>query len=562
MPPTRAQFTTRLVDSGIMTVEELGSFEDTLTTEIAPDDPAALADALVASEKLTPFQAEVLLGEAPAPLRLGNYLLLDRVGSGGMGQVHKAIHERMNRIVALKVLPPLLAMDEGLVKRFRREVQVAAQLHHPNIVTAYDADEADGLHFLVMELVDGRDLEAIVEEHGPLGIDEALACVEQAAEALEYAHGRGVLHRDVKPANLLRHEDGRVKVLDMGLARLESSEGLTTTGEVIGTVATMAPEQGDDVHAVDERSDVYALGCTLYFLLTGAHVYEGDSPLKVLLAHARDPIPDLKAARPDAPDGVVALFRSMVQKRREDRPQTMRAVIEAVHALREHRMPALPAPAPPPRTRAPWPAITIGVLATALLGVLLWQVLGGSGADEPAGPRRIAPAHTLVGHVGTVHAVAAHPDGRRVLSASGDDTVGIWDLSSNALVGRLEGHEDAVRDVVCTRDGRTVITCSDDATLRIWDLATKTTRRVLQGHAGKVRKIALAPDGRTWPRRARTERCASGTSRAAPSGSCAPSTGRGPGTTSASWRSRSTRRERALRPSASTRCCASGTRRT
>ena len=480
-----------------MSVEELEAFAGDLPPETPPEDPAALASALVDSNKLTPFQAEVLLGDAPTPLRLGNYLLLDRVGSGGMGHVHKAIHERMNRIVAIKILPPTAAMDESLVKRFRREVQVAAQLHHANIVTAYDADEADGLHFLVMELVDGRDLGAIVEENGPLEVSEALDCIEQAAEALAYAHGRGVLHRDVKPANLLREAGGHVKVLDMGLARLESSDGLTTTGEVLGTVATMAPEQGDDTTLVDARSDVYGLGCTLHYLLTGAHVYEGDSPLQVLLAHAQNPIPDVCATRPDVPPAVGALFTSMVQKRREDRPQTMQAVIDAVRALREDREPDLPPPAPT-ATRKPrwlWPAVAVLVAA---LGIGVWQAFGGDPAPDtppaPTGPRTLAPSQTWIGHIGTVHAVAAHPDGKRVLAGSGDNTVGVWDIATGKQLARLEGHEDAVRGVVCLSDGTTVITCSDDTTLRIWDLTTGTTRKILRGHTSKVRSLALAPD--------------------------------------------------------------------
>ncbi len=516
MAPTREIFQTRLTDSGIMSAEELSAFADGLPEGASPDDSHALAKALVDAQRLTTYQAEVLLAEAARPLRLGNYLLLDRVGQGGMGHVHKAVHERMNRIVALKVLPPLAAMDETLVKRFRREVEVAAKLHHPHIVTAYDADEANGIHFLVMELVDGRDLAVVVAEEGPLDVDAALDCIEQAAEGLAYAHAEGVLHRDVKPANLLVDDSGHVKVLDLGLARLESSEGLTTTGEFLGTAMTMAPEQCDDVRLVDERSDVYGLGCTLHFLLTGKHVYQAGSAVQMLLSHASAPIPRLRDARPDVPASVDKLFASMVQKRREDRPASMQAVIEGIQAIRAGEAPSLP-PAPAETRRSPSPRVrrglvlggAIGLAALAVFGV--WRVLGTSdGQGEPsvhapAGPEpgaatggerrlEVPLLHTLRGHRDAVHAVAVHPDGRRVLSASGDGTIGVWDRETGSLLGRLEGHTDSVRSVVCLADGKTVITSSDDMTIRIWDLPTRETRKVLRGHEAKVRRLALAPD--------------------------------------------------------------------
>jgi hypothetical protein len=509
MALTREQFQVRLTESGIMSEEDLSAFATALPEEEGPEtggaeDPSHLAQALVAAERITPFQAEVLLAESKRPLRLGNYLLLDRVGSGGMGHVHKAVHERMNRIVALKVLPPTLAMDPDLVARFRREVQVAAKLHHPNIVTAYDADEADGVHFLVMELVEGRDLGVLVAAEGPCDIDQAMDYIEQAARALAYAHGEGVLHRDVKPANLLVDDEGCVKVLDMGLARLEASDGLTTTGDVIGTAATMAPEQGEDIRLVDERSDVYGLGCTLFFLLTGAHMYEGDSAIQVLLAHARSPVPVLSDVRPEVPGSLQALFESMVQKRREDRLPNMQAVMDGIAAIRAGQAPALPTltsagtRAPPARGLPMW---LLGLLAGVVLvagGLFLWlgERASGPGTEEAEvqGPPVLQPLRALRGHGGSVHAVAFHPDGKRVLTGSSDNTIGVWSLESGALLFQLEGHTDSVRGLLCLRDGKTLISSSDDATIRIWDLPTRSQRQVLRGHENKVRTIALAPD--------------------------------------------------------------------
>lgn len=502
MSITQEQFQKRLTDSGLMSRDELESFDDGQPGEHAEaGDPSTLAQALVDAGRITPFQADMLLEERGHPLRLGNYLLLDKVGAGGMGQVYKAVHERMKRVVALKVLPPLAAMDEGLVARFRREVEVAAKLHHPNIVTAYDADEWDGMHFLVMELVDGRDLGALVEEEGPVPVDVALDYIHQAATGLEYAHAEGVLHRDIKPSNLLVDGAGTVQVLDMGLARLESSEGLTSTGDVIGSAHTMAPEQGDDIRLVDVRSDVYALGCTLYYLLAGRHVYEADSALRVLIAHAQEPVPKLRDAVPDAPETLEAFFQGMVQKKREDRYPSMTAVLEALDALRAGRTPDTPDPPAPPPTPTRRRMLIGGGALLAAAGLGIWIAKSGDDPHDgpPIGEDTVTGAtfrRTLICPHESINALALHPDGEQLLVACKDGTVGIWSLASGELLHALEGHEGDVRSVVCLRDGKTAISASNDTTIRIWDLETRKTRTILRGHQEKVRQIALSPDER------------------------------------------------------------------
>src|SRR6185369_1273125 len=178
-----------------------------------------------------------------------NYVILDKLGQGGMGVVLKAEHKRMKRLVALKVLSPAFTKTPEALRRFQREVEAAAKLRHPNIVAADDADAAGGVHFLVMEYVEGSDLSALVKKSGPLPVEKALHCILQAARGLEYAHGEGIIHRDIKPANLLLDNKGTVKILDMGLARVAASaagEGqadLTGAGQIVGTVDYMAPEQ-------------------------------------------------------------------------------------------------------------------------------------------------------------------------------------------------------------------------------------------------------------------------------------------------------------------------------
>lgn len=265
------------------------------------------------------------------PEQLGDYRLVARLGGGGMGTVYKAVHQRMGRTVALKVLRPELQRDPRWLQRFEREVRAAARLTHPNVVAALDAREQDGLHYLITEFVDGRDLAETVRSQGPLPVSDAVDCIVQAARGLDCAHRQGLVHRDIKPANLLRAADGTVKVLDLGLARFADDEaGLTRTGMVMGTAAFMAPEQARDTHRADARSDIYSLGCTLFFLLTGRPVFSGASEVDTILSHVTQPVPSLAAAVPGIPPELEAAFRRLVAKDPAERLQTAAEVIAAL----------------------------------------------------------------------------------------------------------------------------------------------------------------------------------------------------------------------------------------
>jgi len=329
--------------AGLMTVDESRGWLYRLPPERRPADPMGLAYALVEAAKLTTFQAEELLAGRGRMLLLGDYTLQERLGVGAMGQVFRARHRKMNRVVALKILQPSLARSPDMTLRFQREVQAAARLIHPNIVAALDASEHEGLHFLVMEYVEGCDLAKLLKQQGALRATQAIDYILQAARGLEHAHAEGIVHRDIKPSNLLVDKRGVVKILDLGAARMESAwgeplpeddEGLTYTGNILGTVDYMAPEQAMNLRHADSRADIYSLGCTLFRLLTNQRLYSGESVLERILAHRESTIPRLRDHRPELPQALEGLFARMVAKRPEDRYATASDLIHDLEAIR------------------------------------------------------------------------------------------------------------------------------------------------------------------------------------------------------------------------------------
>jgi len=325
------QFVQGLEQSGLVSPRDLRAVRQKLLPD-RQHDAQELARELVRQKLLTTYQVKEAFQGNAKDLILGNYTILDQIGQGGMGQVFKAQHRKMKRLVAIKLLPAAMTKDQAAINRFQREVEAAAKLRHPNIVAADDADEAAGRHFLVMEYVEGQDLSALVKKTGPLPIAKAINNVLQVARGLEFAHGEGVVHRDIKPANLLLDKKGVVKILDMGLARLESAAGvedaeLTGTGQIMGTVDYMAPEQALNTKHADQRADIYSLGITLWYLLTGRAAFGGDTVMEKLLAHREQPIPSLQAACPGATPDLEAVFTKMVAKKTDDRFQSMSEVV-------------------------------------------------------------------------------------------------------------------------------------------------------------------------------------------------------------------------------------------
>jgi tRNA A-37 threonylcarbamoyl transferase component Bud32/Leucine-rich repeat (LRR) protein len=300
-------------------------------------DPRALARVLIGRGWLTPYQANKLLQGRGPELLLGSYVLLERLGEGGMGQVFKARNWKFGRVVAVKVIRKERLASAAAVRRFRREVRAVAALSHPNIVHAFDADEVDGTQLLVMEYVEGTDLKKLVQQRGPLPAGEACEYVRQAALGLQHAFERGVVHRDIKPHNLLLTADGSaVKILDMGLARLEqpsAGDGHSSTtqeGTVMGTADYIAPEQALESHTVDIRADLYSLGCTLYHLLAGRVPFPGGSFIQKVNRHQFEEPRPVDSLRPEVPPGVAAVVRRLMAKKPADRYQTPAEVAAAL----------------------------------------------------------------------------------------------------------------------------------------------------------------------------------------------------------------------------------------
>jgi len=254
------------------------------------------------------------------------YRILELLGSGGMGRVFKAEHRLMERLVALKVINRNFMDNPAAVERFRREVKTAARLSHPNIVAAFDAEQVQDCHFLVMEFVEGQSLDRFVQQRGRLPVAEACDYIRQAALGLQHAWERGMVHRDIKPQNLMRTPDGRIKVLDFGLARFlaegKSGSGLTQFGVVMGTPDYIAPEQAHDSRAADTRSDIYSLGCTFYYLLTGRVPFPEGSMLQKLMAHVEKAPTPLVRLRSDVPPAVAGIVERMMAKDPARRYQT------------------------------------------------------------------------------------------------------------------------------------------------------------------------------------------------------------------------------------------------
>jgi eukaryotic-like serine/threonine-protein kinase len=324
--------------SGVLAAKQVEAIRAEVLRGNYPHEPLPLARRLVKERTLTEYQARCLLHGRSEGLVVGRYVILDLIGKGGMGRVYKARHRLMGRLVALKVIAGQHLARPGAVDRFLREMRLIGRLDHPNLVRALDADQIGKVPIIVMEYVPGQTLEQRLLARGPLSPAEVLPFMAQAARGLDHAHQRGVVHRDVKPSNLLLGEDGRIRVLDLGLGVLTEVGGddhgsfATADGIAIGTVEFMSPEQAAG-RPVDRRSDLFSLGCTMYHLLSGRVPFPGDSKVECLARRIRGgPVPILDV-RPGLPRELVEVLDRLMANRPEDRFQTGAEAADALDAL-------------------------------------------------------------------------------------------------------------------------------------------------------------------------------------------------------------------------------------
>lgn len=330
VPSNTHEFLAIVRKSGIINEKHLTTCLEQIGPSALGSEPKKLAVALIRQGALTRFQAEQFLLGKFRGFTIGNYKVVERLGTGTMALVYLCVHLSMRRWVAIKVLPNATAHEASALKRFFREARAASILDHPNIIRTFDICLEDDRYFLVMEYLEGALLSDLVKKFGPLNISRAAHYIRQTATGLQYAHKQGLVHRDIKPENLIVDRTGTVKILDMGLALIcGGSEEVLTQG-VIGTPDYLAPEQCQDSHAVDIRADIYSLGGTLYYLLTGQPPFPGGTMAQKLMWHQnREPRP-VRERRPEVPAELAAVVAKMLAKKPEDRYLVPADVIAAL----------------------------------------------------------------------------------------------------------------------------------------------------------------------------------------------------------------------------------------
>jgi len=396
-PATVAELLDLVQKSGVAEENRLKPYLDKLQQQGGvPAEPSKFAGILVRDGILTYFQAEQLLQGKYKRFSLGKYKVLEKLGSGGMGTVFLCEHKLMKRRVAVKVLPLAKAQDETSLGRFYREAKAVAAVDHPNIVRAYDIDQDENLHFLVMEYVDGTNLQDLVKKFGPLDPVRACHYMYGASAGLQHAHEIGLVHRDIKPGNILLDRSGVVKILDMGLARFfhDSEDNLTKQYDenILGTADYLSPEQAEDSHTVDIRSDIYSLGSTFYFMLTGSQPFpEGTIPQKLIWTRSRQP-KAIREIRPEVPEELAAIVNKMMAKKPEDRYQTPNDVLVAL---------------------TPWAAMPIAPPSEREMPQLSPAVSGGqTGGTRPGGggsPRSMIAAIPVMNGTATLASMGNTP---------------------------------------------------------------------------------------------------------------------------------------------------------
>jgi len=540
----------QLIDS-----DALAQRLERLGPQVTPE--SLLAD-LVRLGLLTQFQSDQLINGNARRLVLGGYRLLEPLGEGGMGQVYKASQIRLNRKVAIKVIAPHLIGDEQAFKRFQREAEAAARLTHPNIVVIHDFDCDGSIWYLVMEYVEGTDLAGLVKQRGMLGIREACIYIQQTAEGLQHAHDAGLIHRDIKPHNLLltwpkeavtkrssgsismssllrtvgeknrasqSHENAIIKILDLGLARIQGPESedsmsrLTRTNALLGTPDYISPEQSREAHSVDGRADIYSLGCTMYYLLAGAPPFADRSVVDKLVAHQTETAVPIEEYRPQISHVLGDIVRKMMAKRPDQRFRTAREVARAL----DDYLHGSPTPSseisPTPRSDSSDESCKTVIQRVPTVRMKESAEESTPSADHPTQETQFAPESVsekepefprplpqriavLSGHRGPITGLAFSSDGRLLATCGTDDTVRIWSLANTNPIEIAVGSGPpfrAMQSLAFSPGMLQLAIGSSEASGRIilWNWGQSTSRNVttIQVDPMAVESLAYAPDG-------------------------------------------------------------------
>lgn len=487
-----------------------------------PDSPAEVIRQLVNDGVCTKYQGRMLLAGKGRRLVLGKYRLLRPLGKGGGGSVFLGEHTDLRRRVAVKVLRGGSSADDLAVRRFKREARAAAALDHPNLVRLFDFGVAHGVPYLVMEYAAGKTLQMILDRGGPLNVPTAVYVVTQTALGLQHAHTRGIVHRDVKPLNVVVSADGRVKLLDMGLARaLDRGEDRLTEqadeGTIAGTLDYMSPEQCNGL-AADPRADIYSLGATLFALLSGRPVFQG-TPAEKLAKHQSAPPPALDQQVPTVPPALARVVETMLAKRPAERFHSCDEVVAAL-------APWCPADPPPlgvidpnctvnirtgtkssanwsadssrrtvRRRRVGW-ACGLMLAAAVTLGVGVVALSPPTATADPPHDPWATGGLLLAGEYDTLNEVAFTPDGTRLIGVDWSGAVCVWDTATGQMLHRHVLKAGGAGNNLClTADGHALVCGTDLPTVR-WDLTTHQVAFTYQTRAERTWAAVPSPDGR------------------------------------------------------------------
>jgi hypothetical protein len=457
---------------------------------VAPSNPSPSA----AGREDTSFSVSTDLSPGRV---LAGFEIIGEINRGGMGIVLKARQQGLDRIVALKVISPTRIGNPDSLRRFKQEVRAAAVVNHPNVVGVYHTDLDGPLPFLAMEYVDGIDLSRLVKAAGPLAPADVVFYLQQAATGLQHVYEAGLVHRDIKPANLmvtpnpLTTRKGattrlpKLKILDMGLARTVAEgdkdvSDLTRDGIFLGTPDYVAPEQAEDSRRADIRADIYSLGSSVYYLLTGEVPFPGSTIVQKLRRQMTEPPPSAMAKRPDVGPGLDLLIRRMMARNPDERFQTPAEVLDALDRVRRGVAPTpVPLAAPP------------GALAAAA------SALGGGSAVMPV-PFGMA---SVKAHDGAVSGLLVGGDGKTVITGGLDGTIKVWNALKLKEARSFVGDIGAVEQMASAPNGRWLASCATRLTLpemrvQVWDTATGTEHGRLKGARDNYRCVAVSPDGK------------------------------------------------------------------